>query len=76
VSGTMSFRPDMTDAGGGGYSTAGSTLLIVPDAAPATSREYCVREDKLHLIQVGMAMDMGPMGRVTITSDLVGTRMR
>jgi hypothetical protein len=59
----------------GTYVTSASTFMTIPnDGSPTDPREYCVQGDRLHFLEVGTTMDMGPMGRVTILSDLVATR--
>jgi hypothetical protein len=64
----------VAESGSGTYTTSGTTIASSLEGGPTELDEYCVRGDSLHVLEVGMTMSMGPMGRVTILGDLMATR--
>jgi hypothetical protein len=57
--------PPTTSPGSGTYSTSGSTLI----ENGATSGEYCVKGNELHLLTASM-----DMGSVALSGDVVLTK--
>jgi hypothetical protein len=65
---TFTLAP-MTIAESGTYTTSGTTISLVDSAGGASSSEYCVQGNELHLISIDMTMPMG-----TIEADTVLTK--
>jgi len=57
-------------SGTGTYTTSGTTLTLTDDTGYSNSATYCVQSNTLHLVDVDMSMNMGPMGQATITDDV------
>jgi hypothetical protein len=66
-SGTYAYA---TGADGG----AGTALVLTTATGTATTGQYCVQGNELHLITTTMSINMGSMGQQTIVSDVVARK--
>jgi hypothetical protein len=57
----------------GTYTAAGTTLTTTDAAGSASTTEYCVQNNMLHLVELSTTM-MTPMGMARIDSDLVAQK--
>jgi hypothetical protein len=54
----------------GTYMTSGTTLIDTTGGA-AFPLEYCVRDNRLHFLELSTTVSMGPVGTATIVTDTV-----
>jgi hypothetical protein len=72
---TCSFTiPAQTSTTAGTYATAGTSITMSPAGGTASTNEYCVKGNELHLLALNMTMPMDPMGQANVEAELFLTK--